>query len=157
MSPSSDAFSHTHHDSNVLPNGPQTLPGKRQLPSNGHPNYPIHNASTPPPKKVKSGFDLWCSEEAPVITRNNRQAIAEGQIDVDRELALKWQHLDERKKDEYQQRFEVIKRDGGGGSRQSVPLGYREGSRNRDPDEDIEMGEDSPLGGEGGFTAVNRG
>jgi hypothetical protein len=92
-----------------------------------------------------------------VIIRNNRQAIAEGQIDVDRELALKWQHLDERKKEEYQQRFEVIKRDGGGGSRQSVPLGYREGSRNRDPDEDIEMGEDSPLGGEGGFTAVNRG
>ena len=54
MSPSSDAFSHTHPDPNPLPSAPI----RRQTSnSNG-----LHNSS-PAPKRPRNAFDFYCSRE----------------------------------------------------------------------------------------------
>lgn len=78
--------------------------------------------------------------------------------DVDSALARGWSSLDGDKKDEYNRKFEQLKRSADvekdNGASTSRPVAFDEAG------EDIEMGEDvaTPGGAEaGGFTAVNRG
>ncbi|KAF8849358.1 hypothetical protein BDZ45DRAFT_604499 [Acephala macrosclerotiorum] len=147
LSPSSDAFSHTHPDPhrNSTPQA-QSQPAKRQLPSNGTHVPAVSSASAPAPR-IKSPFDLYCRD-----TKESLMARAEedSSFDVDSALARGWSSLDGDKKDEYTRKFEQLR-----GVKVGVIQPYDVG------DDDAEMGEDvaTPNGGaaEGGFTAVNRG
>jgi len=100
----------------------------------------------------------------------NRQGIVDGTYDVERVLAEEWQRMPADEQREYTLRWEILKKGweaekdtsvvGSGSAGGAVrPGGFEgEGSTPR-VDDDIEMGEEgeeAPVGGGGGFTAVNR-
>ncbi|TAQ88355.1 hypothetical protein B7494_g3305 [Chlorociboria aeruginascens] len=160
LSPSSDAFSHTHPESNLPYQAAQS--SKRPLPSstNGH-SVPVST----PPRKPRNAFDLYCNDTRSVMMVQNRQAMAEGTFDIERALAIGWRDLAPEAAEEFHRRFELEKRKwesvekevgiGGGGARQSIFDGEGNGANG---DEDIEMKDEVEVGGGGGggFTAVNR-
>jgi len=154
LSPSSDAFSHTHPDPlrNSTPQA-QSQPLKRQLPSNGTHGPAAHSTSaTPQSRRPKSPFDLYCNETKPTLMAKTKE---DPTYDVESALARGWSSLDTDKKEEYSRKFDEMKQiEKDGTASLSRPTGFDEG------DEDIEMTEDvdTPVGVEGGgFTAVNRG
>ncbi|PMD40534.1 hypothetical protein L207DRAFT_512005 [Hyaloscypha variabilis F] len=163
LSPSSDAFSHTHPD--VLRNSTpqaQANPSKRHLPANGTSASPAtFSASTPSqPRRIKSGFDLYCHETRPLLAGEHKKEIADGTYNIEGGLAAGWSSLDEPTKSNFLQRFEAMKKqidaDKATGPRQTV-FDAAPGHI----DEDIEMGDTdvgtpSAAGESGGFTAVNR-
>ncbi|KAH8672059.1 putative HMG box-containing protein C10F6.08c [Tricladium varicosporioides] len=172
LSPSSDAFSHTHPDPNVRNSTPQAQ-GKRLLPSTS--NGPAPAASTSvgaPPKKPKSAFDIYCNDMRSILAVQNRKAIADGTFDMDAALARTWQNLADEQRDEFVQRFEQEKKQPGEKEpsvqaavpRQAVFDGESRGGSTvaTADDEDVEMtsdgeGKTQPPAAAGGFTAVNRG
>lgn len=166
LSPGSDAFSHTHPDP-VRNSTPQSQPVKRLLPTNSN---GVSGTSTPAAtsRKVKSGFELYVSDMRPSMEKNNKSAIADGTLNVEQSLARAWQDLPELEKQEYQTRFESIKKNNAtaekeGSTASAVPKqavfdGESRGGSTvaTGDDEDVEMGEEGETATEGGFTAVNR-
>ncbi|KUJ19281.1 uncharacterized protein LY89DRAFT_612890, partial [Mollisia scopiformis] len=157
LSPSSDAFSHTHTHPDPLRNSTpqaQSQPPKRQLPSNGTHAPTAHSTSTPSQsRRPKSPFDLYCNETKPSLVAKTKE---DPTYDVESALARGWSSLDGDKKDEYTRKFEQMKRgeefEKEGGPSAAHPATFDEA------DEDIEMGEDAATPGgadAGGFTAVN--
>lgn len=152
LSPSSDAFSHTHPDA-LRNSTPQAQSLKRQLPSNGAHAPPGNSTSgASQSRRTKSPFDLYCNDTKPGMIAKAQE---DPSYNVELELARGWGSLDDAKKDDYTKRFEQMKRagefekDGGPGASQPPTLD--------EADEDIEMGEDdATVGDAGGFTAVNR-
>lgn len=136
LSPSgSDAFSHTHPEPHAA--------AKRQLPSNGH---PVHSATPPPSKSIKSAFDLYCRDLRDVLIVQHKKEFSEGVWEPDRALAQGWRDMDEAQQGEFQRRFEGMK-----------SAGNANGNGGR-ADEDVEMGdgdETEVADDSGGFTAVN--
>jgi hypothetical protein len=171
LSPSSDAFSHTHPDpSQSLRNStPQAQVSKRQLPSNGTHVTPISNSTSTPsqPRRPKNAFDLYCNETRPVLASEHRKEIAEGTYNVEQVLATGWSGLDATSKADFSQRYEQLKRQAEVEKEASNSSGPRQAVFDAEPrhaDEDVEMGDDvedaatpSAVGESGGFTAVNRG
>ncbi|RDL34324.1 putative HMG box-containing protein C10F6.08c [Venustampulla echinocandica] len=178
LSPSSDAFSHTHHDSNLGRNStPQAQPSNRLLPTSSNgvaaKNAPT-STSTPPFRKPKSAFDLYCQDLRSVVAVTNRKGLADGSYDIEEGLARGWRDMNEEQKNEFQSRFDKMKKGAGAekdtvtaptAPKQAVTDGESRtdnaaGTTN-DADEDVEMGEDGDeppaAPAEGGFTAVNRG
>lgn len=166
LSPSSDAFSHTHTHPDPLRNStPQAqIAQKRPLPTNG--TY-INSAPGPIPSPVKprgitSPFDIYCSENGPILAQEHAHDPA---YDIDGALARGWSTLDPDRVAQYVQHFEQIKNLAelsnsaplaGAVSRQAVPDLE---TRQEEVDEDTEMADDTgtPAGAEaGGFTAVNK-
>jgi non-histone protein 10 len=171
LSPSSDAFSHTHPDPSqtIRTSTPQaqTQTTKRQLP-NGH-KYAAPGHVPPkssPERAPKNAFDLYCKDMRSVLAERHTKEITDGSFDIEGALARGWSALDEEGRGEFLRKFEQAKKAaevekeagaGGGGARQTL---FDAGSRNAD--EDVEMAEegdgvDTPSGEGGGFTAVNRG
>ena len=166
LSPSSDAFSHTHHD--VLRNSTpqaQVQTSKRQLPSNGTHATPNMSASTPSqPRRLKNAFDLYCKENRPLLAVEHKKEILEGTYDIDNILAQGWSGLDKPTRDDFLQRFEYLKKQVEA-EKEAGFVGPRQTVFDAAPshaDEDVEMAEDATdagtpsVAGEGGFTAVNR-
>lgn len=175
LSPSSDAFSHTHPDGsqplrNSTPQAQiQPHSSKRHLATNGTVAGPTSNlASTPSQaRRPKNAFDLYCNESRPILATEHQKEIAEGTYNIEQALAAGWSSLDAVRKADFMTRNEQLKRaaetekDTGGsssGPRQTVF------DAEKRVDEDVEMGEDaeeagtpSAAGELGGFTAVNRG
>jgi non-histone protein 10 len=169
LSPSSDAFSHTHPDPSqtIRTSTPQaqTQTSKRQLP-NGHkytaPGPPKSNLERAP----KNAFDLYCKDMRSVLAEKHTKEIADDSFEIEGALARGWNALDEDGQGEFLRKFEQVKKAaevekevGAGGGRAGQTL-FDGGSRNAD--EDVEMAEegddvDTPSGEGGGFTAVNRG
>ena len=112
LSPSSDAFSHTHHD--VLRNSTpqaQVQTSKRELPSNGTHATPDMSASTPSqPRRLKNAFDLYCQETRPLLAVEHKKEILGGTYDIDNILAQGWSGLDKPTRDDFSQRFENLKK-----------------------------------------------
>jgi len=155
LSPSSDAFSHTHTHPDALRNStPQTQPKppKRQLASNGSLAPATDLAfSGITARRPKSPFDLYCNETK---TSLFDKAMRDPTFDMNAALAKGWSSLDGDKKDEYTRRFELMERPSDSEKQAGAMRPSDEG------DEDTEMGDDvaTPSGGGegGGFTAVNR-
>lgn len=127
--------------------------------------------SATPPRKSKSGFDIYCNETRPVLLANNADAAA-GNDDLELKLAVGWRELDDERKNDFVRRYEQIKKGAASDKtptaapKQAVFDGESQPASTAptvdDPDEDIEMGEDKPepappAEAAGGFTAVNRG
>jgi non-histone protein 10 len=99
----------------------------------------------------------------PVLTVENRKAIADGSFDVEKALAVGWKEIDEEQRATYQRKFEESKKpaEPEKGSETSKAAAGIEGESKptEEADEDVEMADDgeSPAGDAGGFTAVNRG
>lgn len=162
LSPQSDTFSHTHPDavSAARTSTPQAQSqAKRVASSNGH-----AAASSSTPRRPKNAFDLYCTEKRGVV-------IADGTIDVERALAGGWQSLSSQEKDEWQHRYEELKKNAS--SEETLPAQVNVDTDRGTPtpvpassrpleDEDVEMSEAHSPTGEAdaagaGFTAVNRG
>lgn len=163
LSPSSDAFSHTHPDP-LRNSTPRAQSAKRQLPSNGTHPTPIPsnlNATPSHPRRPKNAFDLYCNETSPALAEQYKDEIVAGTYNVEAALAQGWSTLDPEKKAECSQRFEQTKRatelekEGGGG----LPRTAVFDAPADDGDEDVEMGDEAgtPATEAGGFTAVNQG
>ncbi|CZR61390.1 uncharacterized protein PAC_11286 [Phialocephala subalpina] len=154
LSPSSDAFSHTHPDlpRNSTPQA-QSQPAKRQLPSNG--THAPTASSAPTQGRMKSPFDLYCRDTKESLMVRTQE---DSSFDVDSALARGWSSLDNDKKDEYTRKFELMKGEKVG----VIQPGHAGQSGQFDElEEDVEMGEDVAIpndgAADGGFTAVNRG
>lgn len=99
----------------------------------------------------------------PVLTLDNRKAIADGSFDVEKTLASGWQDIEEDQRALYQKKFEESKKGAGPEKGSEAPQASAgaeaEGKPAEEADEDVEMadGESPPTGEAGGFTAVNRG
>ncbi|TVY68957.1 hypothetical protein LSUE1_G007372 [Lachnellula suecica] len=163
LSPSSDAFSHTHPDP-IRNSTPQSQQIKRLLPTNSN-GLATNSTPTPasnPQRKLKNGLDLFYSEMRSVVQMNNRKAIADGTINIDESLVRAWQELPDFEKHQYQMRFEAMK----GKDDVAIPAVPRQAvfdgeSRGGSTiataeDEDVEMGDEIEAATEGGFTAVNQ-
>ncbi|KAF4638061.1 hypothetical protein G7Y89_g17 [Cudoniella acicularis] len=175
LSPSSDAFSHTHPDPNTARNStPQAQTSKRLLPTNSNGPASTLAPTNAPARKVKSAFELYARELGDVLTISHRKEIADKTFDMDAHVAMGWQNLPDEQKEEFIRRFEQMKKgassqkDAGAAPavpRQAVFDGESRGGSTaataEDPDEDVEMADDGderpvvPV--ESGFTAVNRG
>ncbi|PMD18316.1 hypothetical protein NA56DRAFT_577395 [Hyaloscypha hepaticicola] len=166
LSPSSDAFSHTHPD--VLRNSTpqaQVQTSKRELPSNGTHPTPSMSASTPSqPRRLKSVFELYCKETRPLLAVEHKKEILAGTYDIDNVLAQGWSSLDQPTRDDFLQRFDYLKKQVEA-EKEAGSVGPRQTVFDVAPshaDEDVEMAEDATdagtpsVAGEGGFTAVNR-
>jgi non-histone protein 10 len=174
LSPSSDAFSHNPADQSNPPRNstPQAQGSKRQLPgtSNGHTN-PANLSPTPAPRRPKNAFDLYCIELSSILSVKNRKGLADGTYDLEQELAKGWQSLDAPQKEDFQARFEKMKKEWDaeketGGARRtdverSTPTPAPAPRQTEDEDVEMTEGAGSPSvasgADTGGFTAVNRG
>lgn len=156
LSPSSDAFSHTHPE-NAPPAAATSSKGGKP-PTNGH------AGAAQPQKRARSAFEAYCEDQRSVLAIQNRKAIADGTFDLERHLAVSWREMNETDRMKYQKKYEDSKkgaeadRDVAMGERQTVFDGGRDGI-----DEDVEMGDDTEAeatadigSAVGGFTAVNR-
>jgi non-histone protein 10 len=179
ISPSSDAFSHSHLESAMPPtmHPPVAKPAaaKRHLSANGraHPN-----SKTFSPKRLKNAFDTYCNDVREGLTSSNREGIANGTFDVEQSLARGWQRLNDEERASYQAKYEDLKKAGevekanekekgkskekGTEASRAAPDFGVERKHIEEADEDVEMGEDGddasqPGEDVGGFTAVNRG
>ncbi len=171
LSPSSDAFSHTHPDSTQFRNStPQSTaaghaPNKRSLPANGTLATIGGSSSSTPARRPKNAFDLYCNETRPVLQSEHRQDIADKSFDLEASLARGWSTLDKEAKKEFTQRYEQLKQlaeseknVGGSIPKQGVPSGEHEHVV-EEADEDVEMVDEAgtpSVPEAGGFTAVNR-
>ena len=158
LSPQSETFSHTHPDHSNPPRNatPQALPQKLLSGSNGHgPSLP-QASSTPPPRRPKNAFDLYCNETRSILMVQHRTQLAAGTYDIERSLAEGWQGLSSQEKEAVQQRFEQgkktdsdkeTKRQPGADAEHGTPTPIPEPTKQVE-DEDVEMGEDgqSPSG-----------
>lgn len=145
LSPSSDAFSHTHPEMrNSTPQAHQAP--KRHLPSNGtHASpYAVPGASRARPR---SGFDIYCEENRELI-------IAEqGEDQIESALARGWSTMEADRKAEYSAKFEDLRR----------AYEAERAARHNPVDDDVEMGEDAATPGPataaapatGGFNPIN--
>jgi non-histone protein 10 len=100
----------------------------------------------------------------PVLTVENRKAIADGSFDVEKALAVGWQDIDEDQRLTFQRRFEELKKaaepEKASEASRAAAGADGESKATEEADEDVEMGDDGdspPAGDAGGFTAVNRG
>ncbi|TVY42009.1 hypothetical protein LSUB1_G002092, partial [Lachnellula subtilissima] len=158
LSPSSDAFSHTHPEP-VRNSTPQHLP-KRLLSTVSNVNGTPTPAGSSQQKPPKNAWDLFCSEMNPIMQKNNQQAIVDGAFDVEGALARAWRELPEPEKQEYQIRIEAAKKQ----NVEATPIAPRQAIFDAESragstvatadDEDVEMGDEIAV--ESGFTAVNR-
>lgn len=163
LSPSSDAFSHTHPDfpRNSTPQA-QMNPhaNKRHMPANGvHAGSPMgFQPNNAPRSKAKSAFDLFAEE-----TKYNMLAENKDLAEIDTTISRNWQQADAETKAMFAARFEQIKRateverevgTGGNGAGQTV---FDGAASRHEADEDVEMDDASTPGppATGGFTAVN--
>jgi hypothetical protein len=123
LSPSnSDAFSHT-----------QTAAPRPAVASTNGTKPP---AVSETPKKPRNALELFVIENRSVLLSTNRQLSREGNYDVDKELAMKWQEMGPDGQSRYHHRFES----GDYGVQGAAP---DSASKSRDTrDEDVEMGED---------------
>lgn len=161
MSPSSDAFSHTHPEPNSLPSAPVR---KRTSNSNGV------NHSSPAPKRPRNAFDLYSIEKKEEITSNpeHQTDIENGTFDIERAVASGWRDINVQERAAWQTKFEIKKKEWDREKAATVSTaalqapadpGGLTGDTPAARDEDVEMGDDldSHSGGDGaGFTAVNR-
>lgn len=164
ISPSSDAFSHSNMEStihaSVPPVAAKSATSKRHLAANGRANPSSRTAS---PKRVRNAFEVYCSDMRPILTVDNRKAIADGSFDVEKALAVGWQDIDEDQRAAFQRRYEESKKlaEPEKGSEASKTAAGIDGESKpaEEGDEDVEMADDgeSAAGDAGGFTAVNRG
>jgi hypothetical protein len=101
--------------------------------------------------KPKSAFELYSNDLRNVIIVQNRKACQEGSWEPEKALAQGWQALDEGQKEEFQRRYEALKK-GWDAEKEGTGNGAGE-SR----DEDVEMGDgEEDVGADGsGFIAVN--
>jgi hypothetical protein len=160
MSPSSDAFSHTHPEPNSLPSGPlRRFPGT----SNGF----GHASPNPKDKRPKTVFDFFVEEQRDEITNRLKNgndfpieikdihgALAYVWTQLGQEGQAKWQHQYEQRKAIWES--EKLTDPPTAPSRQNTGDHRLQAIAG---DEDTEMGDDveSHSGGDaGGFTAVNR-
>jgi non-histone protein 10 len=99
----------------------------------------------------------------PVLTLDNRKAIADGSFDVEKQLAAGWQDIEEDQRALYQKKYEDSKKGAAPEKASETPRASAgaegEGKPTEEADEDVEMadGDSPPAGDAGGFTAVNRG
>lgn len=103
MSPSSDAFSHTHPEQNALPGAPvRRPPGQARS---------IDTNTITEGKKPRSAFELYSTMEKSNIsaTAQGQKEQAEGTFDINQALASSWRDLDAAGKEEWQQLFEARK------------------------------------------------
>jgi non-histone protein 10 len=172
VSPSSDAFSHTHLDSNTVRNStPQAIAQKRMLPTNGAVG-PSLGTPVPTPRKPKNPFELYCSDHRSRLMELNSKGISQGTYDVDVELGRGWRDLNDEQKSDYQARFDKVKKgvsDKAPAAALPRPTALDAESRPAsttatadDADEDVDMAEDgdetpSVVPAASGFTAVNSG
>lgn len=146
MSPSSDAFSHTHPEPNTLPSAPlRRLPGQvRSIDPNAFSDS----------KKPRSAFELYSATEKEAMS-----ATSQGQSDdIDKALASGWRELDDSIKEEWQQIYDQRKaewnREKQMDERQSTSVTRPPVPTS--PDKDVEMGEEGESPAiDAGFTAVN--
>jgi non-histone protein 10 len=134
---------------------------KRHLAANGRANPSSRTSS---PKRPRNAFEVYCSDMRPVLTVENRKAIADGSFDVEKALAVGWQDIDEDQRLTFQRRFEESKKaaepEKASEASRTAAGADRESKPTEEADEDVEMGDDGdspPAGDAGGFTAVNRG
>ncbi|TVY92066.1 hypothetical protein LAWI1_G003062 [Lachnellula willkommii] len=159
LSPSSDAFSHTHPDP-VRNSTPNSQIPKRLLPTVSNVNGTPTPAGSSHQKRPKTAWDLFCSEMRPIVHKNNQQAIVDGAFDVEGALARAWRELPEPEKQEYQIRIEAAKKQ----NAEATPIAPRQAIFDAESragstvatadDEDVEMGDEIAV--ESGFTPVNR-
>ncbi len=123
LSPSnSDAFSHT-----------QTAAPRPAITAT---NGTKPSATSETPKKPRTPFELFANENRSVLLGAHTQLSSEGNYDVDKELATKWQEMGNEGRSQYHHRFES----GDYGVQASEP---RSVSKSRDRrDEDVDMGEE---------------
>lgn len=144
MSPSSDAFSHTHPEANSLPTA-----HVRRYPGQTRPTDPSAFSDT---KKPRSAFELYSATEKQAMSTTPGQS-----DDIDKALASGWRELDDSVKEEWQtvydQRRAEWNREKQSDEKQAA---VSKASVAASPDKDVEMGEDgeSPAG-DVGFNAVN--
>jgi len=117
---------------------------------------------------MKNGLDLFYSEMRSTMQQTHRKAIADGTLNLEESLARAWHELPEAEKQDYQMRFEVIKKQNADAEKEGVPIpavprqvvfdGESRGGSTvaTAEDEDVEMGDEVEAPAEGGFTAVNR-
>lgn len=164
LSPSSDAFSHTHpdHFRNSTPQGNSSLSNKRHLPSNGTtaPNFQTH---APSRFRPRNPFDIYVAENKPILLAERRDLNHpdfEGEAET--MLARGWAAADNDVRADYSARFEEFRRHAEGeqqrenGSRPPVVEGEQRVAETAD--EDVEMVYDPEIPApvpSSGFTAVN--
>jgi non-histone protein 10 len=160
LSPSSDAFSHTHPDPlrNSTPQANSNSHNKKHLPSNG-----THGPSHPAPgtsksSRPRSAFDVYCDEHRPILLAERKDLKDDGEIETI--LAKGWTTLNTEKRAEYSAKFDQIRK-AVEADREPIS-GAREAGNDAEQsrgevDEDVEMGDDvgTPIPAAGGFTAVN--
>jgi len=158
ISPSSDAFSHTHANTDATQTGPQ-----RSTSAHNHTNGTSAPPSKPP-SRPKSGFDIYCQDMRSVLMVKHRQQIKDGTYDVDKALAEGWQHIGSDKQEEFYKRFdkekkkaeaerELAKETAASGADADTPM------KDEGEDEDVQMPdevEEAEGEADSGFTAVNR-
>lgn len=173
MSPSSEAFSHTHtmhtHPDahrNLTPQA--NIAPKRSLPTNGTYAGGSGSSSTPSQsRRPKNVFEFYCNETRPILEDQHQQEIAEDKFNMEGVLASGWSSLGSDMKEQFTQRYEHIKRaadlekESGTPAAAAVPaVAESEARPAEEADEDTEMADDTGTPGAGadagGFTAVNR-
>ncbi|POS84735.1 hypothetical protein EPUL_002083 [Erysiphe pulchra] len=169
ISPSSDAFSHTHPDShqNATPQA-QPQASKRQL-SNNDTSTPVisrkRERSSLQNKSSKGAFEIYCNETRPRFASENRKEISDGSFDLEAALVRGWGNLETSQKNEYRIKHEKVKNsiDNSRSTYQSVAPRQQDNDSQLaedGDDEDIEMPDtiSTPIIKHeiSGFTPVNR-
>lgn len=89
LSPSSDAFSHSHLET--------TRDSHAGRGTNGIPK---------PPKRPSNAFEIYCNDTRPVLQAQHKEKIAAGEFFVEEELARGWKDLPEEERKDFQARYE---------------------------------------------------
>ncbi|KAJ9137253.1 Non-histone protein 10 [Pleurostoma richardsiae] len=106
LSPSSDAFSHTHADSQKEPKDQKDGAEHEDDEDEAAPSSSSRaNGVSKPPKKPVNAFELYCADARPKLLADKEEGDA-GSSSIEEELARGWKDLPETEKEEYQTRHD---------------------------------------------------
>ncbi|KHJ36345.1 putative hmg box protein [Erysiphe necator] len=113
VSPSSDAFSHTHPESlqNATPQAHSQL-SKRQLSNNDTSTPTIsrkRERASSQNKSIKGAFEIYCNETRSFFASENRKEISDGSFNLEAALVRSWGNLETSQKNEYRLKYEKAK------------------------------------------------
>ncbi|RDW59651.1 hypothetical protein BP6252_12738 [Coleophoma cylindrospora] len=149
LSPSSDAFSHTHPENASV----TASSAAKKPPTNGYTSTGVSQ----PPRRPRSAFEVYSEEMRSVLAVQHRKAIAEGTFDLERSLAVSWRELNDEAREKYQKKYEDAKK----AAEADKDAASGRASEQKREDEDVEMGDETEAEASAdvsasGFTAVNR-
>lgn len=71
-----------------------------------HDPYPRNGLAPKPPKRPSNGFEIYCNDTRPILQEKHKDEIANGNYQLEQELAKGWKDLSQDDQAVYQKRYE---------------------------------------------------